>query len=174
MSDEQTSGTLIAAILLGVATFGIFIAELLIPTGGMLAILCVVSAIASIVLGFMHDPTTGMVLLALYSLAAPFMVIIGLRVATKSPIGRKLVLRAEIPARTGAEPAPASSLPSVGDTGEGITPLRPAGFVRIGGRRLDATAEGDMVDAGTPVEVVSVRDGHVRVRPQRAEPPATV
>lgn len=174
MSDEQTSGTLIASILLGVATFGIFIIELLIPTGGLLAILCVVSAIASIVLGFMHDPTTGMVLLALYSLAAPFMVVIGLRVATKSPIGRKLVLHAEIPARTGAEPTPATALPAVGDAGEAITPLRPGGFVRIGGRRMDATAEGDMVDAGTPIEVVSVRDGQVRVRPQRGGPPATV
>jgi membrane-bound ClpP family serine protease len=62
----------------------------------------------------------------------------------------------------------------VGDAGEAITPLRPGGFVRIGGRRIDATAEGDLVDAGTPVEVVSVRDGQVRVRPQRGGPPATV
>ncbi|MEY3144034.1 MAG: hypothetical protein RLY21_2527 [Planctomycetota bacterium] len=174
MSDEQSSGALIASILLGVATFGIFVIELLIPTGGLLAILCVASAIASIVLGFIHNPTTGMVLLALYSVAAPFMLMIGLRVAAKSPLGKKLVLSAEIPARTGGEPAQALALPTVGDSGEAITPLRPAGFVRIKGRRLDATAEGDLIEAGTPVEVVSVRDGHVRVRPQRAEPPATV
>lgn len=174
MSDEQSSGALIAAVLLGVATFGIFVVEILIPTGGLLAILCTASAIASIVLGFMHGPTTGMVLLALYSLAAPFMVIFGLRVATKSPFGRKLVLHAEIPARTGGEPAPAASLPAVGTAGEAITPLRPSGFVRINGLRMDASAEGDMIDAGTAVEVVSVRDGQVRVRPQRGTPPATV
>lgn len=174
MSDEQSSGTLIAAILLGVATFGIFIIELLVPTGGLLAVMCVATAVTSVVLGFMHDPTTGMALLALYAVAAPFMVIIGLRVAAKSPLGRKLVLSAEIPARTGAVPAPLQPLPAVGDAGEAITPLRPAGFVRINGRRMDASAEGDMVDAGTAVEVVSIRDGQVRVRPRRSEPPATV
>jgi membrane-bound serine protease (ClpP class) len=61
------------------------------------------------------------------------------------------------------------ALPAVGATGEAITPLRPAGFVRIDGRRLDATAEGDLIDAGTPIEVVSVREGLVRVRPRRAQ-----
>jgi membrane-bound ClpP family serine protease len=174
MSDESSSGSLIAAVLLGVATFGIFIVELLIPTGGLLAILCVATAITSIVLGFMYDPTAGMVLLALYAVAAPFMLMIGLRVAAKSPLGRRLVLSAEIPARTGAEPASVQSLPAVGDSGEAITPLRPAGFARINGRRMDATAEGDLIDAGTPIEVVSVRDGQVRVRPRRDNRPATV
>ena len=174
MSDEQSSGALIAAILLGVATFGIFVIELLLPTGGLLAILCVASAIASIVLGFMHTPTTGMVLLALHSVAAPFMLMFGLRVAAKSPLGKKLVLSAEIPARTGGETVPALALPAVGETGEAITPLRPGGFVRMNGRRIDATAEGDLIDAGTPVEVVSVRDGQVRVRPRRDSRPATV
>ena len=174
MSDEQSSGALIGSILLGVATFGIFVIELLLPTGGLLAILCIASAIASIVLGFMHTPTTGMVLLALYSVAAPFMLMIGLRVAAKSPLGRRLVLSAEIPARTGAEPASGQSLPAVGESGAAITPLRPAGYARINGRRMDATAEGDLIDAGTPIEVVSVRDGQVRVRPRRDNRPATV
>jgi membrane-bound ClpP family serine protease len=174
MDEGQSSGPLIGAILLGVATFGIFIVELLIPTGGLLAIVCVVCALGSVTLGFMHDPTTGMVLLALYSMAAPFMLMIGLRVAAKSPLGRKLVLSAEIPARTGGEPTPAAALPAIGEPGEALTPLRPSGFVRIQGRRLDASAEGDLIDAGTPIEVVSVRDGQIRVRPRRGAPPATV
>jgi membrane-bound ClpP family serine protease len=174
MSEESSSGSLIAALLLGVATFGIFVIELLLPTGGLLAILCVGTAIASVVLGFLYDPTVGMLLLAMYAVAAPFMLMIGLRVAAKSPLGRRLVLSAEIPARTGAAPAPTPALPAVGDVGEAITPLRPAGFARINGRRMDATAEGDLIDAGTAIEVVSVRDGQVRVRPHREVRPATV
>ncbi len=165
MSGEETSGALIASILLGVAAFGIFAIELFVPTGGLLAILCVISAISSVVLGFMHHPTLGMSLLALYSVAAPFMLMFGLRMATRSPMGRRMVHTAEDPARTGAGiPDQATALPAVGALGEAITPLRPAGFVRIDGRRLDASAESDLIDAGTPVEVVSVRDGQVRVR----------
>jgi membrane-bound ClpP family serine protease len=93
------------------------------------------------------------------------MLMFGLRLATKSPIGRRMVLSAEDPARTGAKIVEESSdLPKVGARGEALTPLRPAGFVRIAGRRIDATAEGDLIDAGTAIEVASVRDGQVRVR----------
>jgi len=165
MSGEESSGALLASILLGVAAFGIFAIELFVPTGGLLAILCVISAISSVVLGFAHHPTLGMSLLALYSVAAPFMLMFGLRMATRSPMGRRMVLTAEDPARTGAGiPDQTTALPAVGTVGEAITPLRPAGFVRIDGRRIDASAESDLIDAGTPVEVVSVRDGQVRVR----------
>jgi membrane-bound serine protease (ClpP class) len=165
MNGEESSGALIAAILLGVAAFGIFFIEFVLPSGGLLAIMCVICAIASVVLGFMHDPTLGMFLLALYGLAAPFMLMFGLRFATRTPVGRRMVLSAEDPARTGAGISEESSqLPRVGVRGEAITPLRPAGFVRIDSRRLDASAEGDLIDAGTAIEVVSVRDGQVRVR----------
>jgi membrane-bound serine protease (ClpP class) len=171
MNGEESWGALLASILLGVAALGIFMLELVLPTGGLLALLCALSAIGSIVLGFMHHPTLGMSLLALYSAAAPFLLVFGLRMATKSRLGRRLVLSAEDPARTGAGIAEApSGLPSVGTVGEAITPLRPSGFVRIDGRRLDASAEGNLIDAGTPIEVVSVRDGQLRVRPRRAQP----
>ncbi len=168
MSGEESSGALIAAILLGVAAFGIFFIEFVIPSGGLLAILCVLCAIASVVLGFMHDPTLGMFLLALYGLAAPFMLMLGLKLTARTPMGRRMVLSAEDPARIGSGIAEESTqLPRVGARGEAITPLRPSGFVRIEGRRLDASAEGDLIDAGTAIEVVSVREGQVRVRVAR-------
>jgi membrane-bound serine protease (ClpP class) len=169
MNDDGNSGSLIAAVILGVAAFGIFFLEFVIPSGGMLAVLCTLCAIASVTLGFMYDPTAGMVLLALYSVAAPFMLVYGLRMATRTPMGRRMVLSATDPARTGAGiAAAAAELPAIGATGEAITPLRPAGFIRLDGRRIDATAEGDLIDAGTQVEVVSTRDGQVRVRRRSA------
>jgi membrane-bound ClpP family serine protease len=168
MNGEESSGALLASVLLGVAALGIFFLEFFLPTGGLLAVLCVTCAVASVVLGFMHDPTLGMALLALYSIAAPFMVVFGLRMAAKSRLGRRMVLSAEDPARAGAGlAAGATALPAVGSVGEAITPLRPSGFVRIDGKRLDASAEGDLIDAGTPVEVISTRDSQIRVRPRR-------
>jgi membrane-bound serine protease (ClpP class) len=97
------------------------------------------------------------------------MVVLGLRLATKSRLGRHMVLSTEDPARTGSGIAEqVNSLPRVGATGEAITTLRPSGFVRIDGRRLDASAESDLIDSGTPIEVISVRDGQIRVRARRA------
>ncbi|MGA1224210.1 MAG: NfeD family protein [Phycisphaerales bacterium] len=168
MTEAATSGPLIAALILGAAAIGIFFLEFVIPSGGLLAALCVLSAIASVVMGFLHSATLGMSLLALYSIASPFMVVFGLRMATRTPIGRRMVLSAEVPARTGASIDDARpELPPIGATGTAITPLRPSGFVRIDGRRLDASAEGDLIDAGTEIEVVSTRDGHLRVRTRR-------
>jgi len=172
MNGSETSGTLIASLLLGVAAFGIFMIEFFLPTGGLLAIMCVLSAIASVVLGFFHSPTLGMSLLALYSVAAPFMVVFGLRMATRSPMGRRMVLSAEDPARTttgaaGGTTDQTSTLPAVGTRGTALTSLRPGGFARFDGRRIDATAEGGLIDAGTEIEVVSLRDGQVRVRARR-------
>jgi membrane-bound serine protease (ClpP class) len=115
-----------------------------------------------------------MSLLALYALAAPFMLMLGLRLATKSPIGRRMVLSTADPARTGSGIFENSiALPPVGAIGESITPLRPSGFVRIDGRRLDASAEGNLIDAATPIEVISIRDGQLRVRPRTPQDPAT-
>ncbi|RLS67577.1 MAG: hypothetical protein DWH97_00010 [Planctomycetota bacterium] len=170
MTSDGSNGTLFASLLLGVAALAIFFLEFVLPTGGLLAILCALSAIASVVLGFMYDATTGMILLALYAVAAPFMLMFALQMATKSRLGRRMVLRAEDPARTNQQAQSSSDAndgPRVGAVGEAMTPLRPAGYVRFDGRRVDASAEGDLIDAGTLVEVVSVRDGQVRVRPHR-------
>jgi membrane-bound ClpP family serine protease len=175
MTGEESSGALLGAILLGVAAFGIFFLEFVLPTGGLLAVLCVLCAVASVTLAFMHDATLGMTLLALYGLAAPFMLMLGLRMATKSKVGRMMVLSAEDPARTGARIADELRIhPALGARGEAITPLRPAGFVRIDGKRLDATAEGDFVDAGSAIEVAAVRDGQLRVRLLNAANPTTI
>ena len=169
MEEPTSSGTLVASILLWVGALAIFFLEFIVPSGGLLAVLCVLCALASVALGFLHDPKLGMTLLAGYAMAAPFLIVLGLRLATQTKIGRRMVLRASDPARTGArieaEPLPG---PKPGATGEAITPLRPSGFVRIDGVRIDASAEGDFIDAGTAIEVASARDGQLRVRPRRA------
>ena len=36
-----------------------------------------------------------------------------------------------------------------------MTPLRPAGTVEIAGRMLDARTQGEYIDAGTTVQIVS-------------------
>lgn len=168
MDEPTSSGTLVASILLGVGALAIFLLEFIVPSGGLLAVLCVLCALASVTLGFLHDPKLGMTLLAGYAMAAPFLIVLGLRLATQSRIGRRMVLRASDPARTGSriETGPDAG-PKPGATGEAITPLRPSGFVRIGGARLDAATDGDYIDAGTAIEVASVRDGQLRVRPRR-------
>ncbi|MDZ4752889.1 MAG: NfeD family protein [Phycisphaerae bacterium] len=55
----------------------------------------------------------------------------------------------------------------IGERGTAETSLRPSGFVMLGSRRVDAAAESGLIEAGTPVRVVAVLDGVLKVR---AEP----
>lgn len=52
----------------------------------------------------------------------------------------------------------------IGQTGTAATTLRPGGFATIGGRRVDVVTLGEHVEAGTPVEVMSVEGNRIVVR----------
>ncbi len=54
----------------------------------------------------------------------------------------------------------------IGAEGVTETALRPVGFVKINGQRLDAMAESGIVEANTPVVVTDVYDNQIKVRPR--------
>ena len=56
-------------------------------------------------------------------------------------------------------------LARIGDVGRCESPLRPAGKARFGSLLVDVVSEGDMVEAGTEIEVVDRRGNRVVVRP---------
>jgi membrane-bound ClpP family serine protease len=56
----------------------------------------------------------------------------------------------------------------VGRSGTAVTTLRPIGFVRIDGQRLDAIAEGGFITEGAAVDVIEVFEGQLKVREQQA------
>jgi membrane-bound serine protease (ClpP class) len=90
-----------------------------------------------------------------------------------------LVLRArlgvpEAPARSArgsrqsTPPSPVRATPStgptslVGATGVALSDLRPGGFARIGGERVDVVTQGDYISAGEPIEIIG-DEGYRRV-----------
>ncbi len=52
---------------------------------------------------------------------------------------------------------------SLGQTGTAVSALRPSGKVRIGSRKIDAITQGEFLDSGTLVRVVSLAQNHVTV-----------
>ena len=165
-------------VFTGVAIF-LFLLELIIPSGGLLGLLCALAGIASIGSMFIHDPLLGGATLAAYAVIAPLAIVFGIRLLTSSPLAKRMILRstesiedpdAEAADRRSGSDASASDprLGLVGETGVTVTPLRPVGFVRVAGRRIDAVADFGVIDADRPVVVVEVRDNEVRVR--RASP----
>ncbi|MFO0827016.1 MAG: NfeD family protein [Phycisphaerales bacterium] len=175
---------LVAAIVLGGIAFLLLGLELLLPTSGMLALLCGASAIASVVAMFMWSTTAGLVLLLSYTIAAPFLLLVLLKLWSKSPIVRRWSLQDADSKEIRDDGVPRDADPDadasgaelirfrrlqslarlVGQRGVTETPLRPAGFITLDGRRVDAVAESGLIEAGTPVRVVAVIDGTLKVR----------
>ncbi len=149
------------ALILGGAALAIFVIELFVPTGGVLALLCGSLGIASIIVGFIYSPTFGMILLATYSIAAPILIMVGLKFWAKSPLAKRMILTSADVTR---EASTTAVLPDIGERCVAITALRPIGFVDWKGMRLDATTETDFIDAGEWVEITAVREGALRVR----------
>lgn len=185
----SNDGYLIASIVLGLVGLMILVIELFVPTGGLLAILCTVAFIASVVAMFMWSTSAGILLLFGYMIAAPFALLFFLKLWERSPIVRRYALRdpegmkvitgtaldSIDPDDPDAQQAAGDDLRRqrlrelaglVGERGVVETPLRPIGFIRIGDRRIDASAETGLIDVGTPVRVVSVIDGTLKVRPE--------
>jgi membrane-bound serine protease (ClpP class) len=52
----------------------------------------------------------------------------------------------------------------VGQVGETVTTLRPAGIARIGDQKVDVVTEGEFIPAGTPVIVITVEGRRIVVR----------
>ena len=51
----------------------------------------------------------------------------------------------------------------IGQTGTAITPLRPAGAIRLAGKRVDVLTAGDFIPSETPVKVIEVEGSKVFV-----------
>jgi membrane-bound serine protease (ClpP class) len=158
------SGWLVAGFALLGTMLALGIAELFVPTAGVLAVMTALAAIGSVACFFMHSPLWGFASLLAYSAGAPFAVVLGFKLWTRTPIARRMVLGSsdeQVPG--GGAPAAAGPVP-VGEEGVAATPLRPVGFVRFGDRRIEAVAEHGMIEAGTAVTVAESGPARIVVR----------
>lgn len=93
---------------------------------------------------------------------------IAIRMIPHAPGFRRLVLTSEVDDRHGFTAALPEDAELTGRTGRALSDLRPAGKIQIGERVLDASTEGEYLEAGERVRVIRT-DGN-RVLVERAKP----
>ncbi len=156
----------LALIVAGIVMLG---AEIYVPGGilGVVGFLCLAGAVA---IGFTLGPLVGWLSAAAVVLGTAAGVWVWVRWFPRTRAGRQLVLQAD-----GRDfKAPSEEWRAlVGMTGEAATDLRPAGIARIGGRRVDVTADGTWIEAGRPIRVIAVEGVRVIVRPADAPAPTS-
>lgn len=159
----------IAILLLGLG-LALVVAEVLFPSFGILSVLAAGAIVSAIVFAFNEDPTLGWWFLVVTTLAVPAAIVAGVRMFPKSPIGKHMVVEGlsfESVAATDAR-----DLDLVGEEGTILSPCRPAGTARLGGRRVDVVTRGEYLDEGVAVRVAEVVGNRVVVVRHGAEPRA--
>jgi len=135
-------------------------AEIFVP-GGILGAFGALALVGAIVFGFVAFGELG------YPIALAIVVGTGLVIATwvkyfpRSPLGRSMIVTEDIGGDADATEPGLEDL--VGQAGEAISDLRPGGFARLAGRRVDVVTQGGMISKGARVRVVEVEGNRVVV-----------
>ena len=162
-ASEEAANTLLWGFLLVGATIFLIALELVVPSGGILAICAAASLIGSVAAFFMHDTNTGFVALAAIAVLGPLAGWIGWKWWSGTSMAERLVLQTT---EDSATPAHSDLLHR---TGTAETDLRPIGVVRIDDLRHDALSDLGVIPAGTQITVVRVLDNQLKVRPTEAD-----
>ena len=149
----------------------LLIAEVFVPSGGLLGLSAALFLGASLWLAFSRSTATGLKLLASIAVLVPMAMLLAMYLWPRTPMGRWLSLSPPGPEDIEAAPISQGTRLEylIGQYGRSLTPLRPSGTVELDGRRIDGIAEEGMIPSGVIVRAVQVRGGQVVVRIATAE-----
>jgi membrane-bound ClpP family serine protease len=153
----------ILLLLLGL-TF--LVLEFVIPSGGALGVLCALSFLAAIIVGFIAGPLPGTAVLLSICLIVPLSVGATVRWWPDTPIGKLMLV--ERP-RSSDEVLPETVAyrglkDLIGRRGQSRGLMMPGGNVVIDGKTYDAVSEGQPIEPHQPVIVVGVSTQRLVVR----------
>jgi len=162
-----------ALLLLGLGLLGaallLLVAEVFIPSGGLLSIGSGAAAIAGVVALFRYDQQWGLIGVLSIVVLGPMAFGFALKVWPNTPIGRRMLLgdrtEEEIVHEQLAQKEQLDRMRAlVGAEGVALTPLRPIGTIKIGDQRFDALSEIDLIEAGQRVVVTDAGNNQIKVR----------
>jgi len=154
------------SILLLVLGLVFLLLEFVIPSGGALGVLCALSFLAAIVVGFIAGPWSGTAVLIAVCVIVPLAVSAAVRFWPDTPIGKLMLV--ERP-RSADEVLPETVAyrglkDLVGRRGQSKGLMMPGGNVIIDGKTYDAVSEGPPIEAHQPVVIVGVSTQRLVVR----------
>jgi len=150
------------AILLMLLGCGIIVLEVFIPSGGLLSFFSAVTIIASIVMAFRRDTTTGLSFLVLTLIAVPSTLGLAFKYWPQTPMGKAFL--GELKSTEELKPEE-TRRELIGQGGIAQSKMLPSGSVQIDGKTFDAISQGEAIDKGQAVVVIEVRANRVVVRP---------
>lgn len=153
--------SLLLPIILQLVGVVVIIAEIILPSGGILSIaalgvfgysLFIVFNEISMIIGFSF--------VAADLILIPVLVIVGLKLLVKSPV----TLRKTLSRKEGVSSQSSELESYVGTQGNAVTDLRPAGIAVINGKRVDVVTRGEYLEKDSAIIVTAVTGNQIIVR----------
>ncbi len=150
-------GYTLALVLLIIAGV-LLLAEVILPTHGILGVFGIGAALAAIFVTLKQNPWAAVGLTLAMALVSPLIWSAAMRIWPKTWMGRRIFLP---PVDATLPPSPVC----VGDQGITVSELRPMGVCEFpGGTRVEATSEHGIVETGQAVKVIALVNNRPVVR----------
>lgn len=151
----------IVPVILQAAGIAVLLAEVMLPSGGLLTIIAVGCLGYSLYMVFTTVSTfAGMVFVLADIIVVPVVIIAGLKLLARSPLALKTILSS----KSGYSSFDEKTGQYIGKTGRAATDLRPSGTAIIDEKRVDVVTRGDYIEKGSQIRVIDVEGSRVVVR----------
>ena len=155
---------LLFAVFLYVACAALIVAEVFLPSGGILSLCALACVVGGVVTCFRFNTTAGWLGILVAVVMVPSLLVGAYKVLPKTRFGRRVILARPVRERGDAIADGPELAKLLGQSGEVLTPLRPVGTCRFAGRRVECVAESGYVQKHNKVTVIRVEGTQVTVR----------
>jgi membrane-bound ClpP family serine protease len=155
---------LLFAVFLYVICAVLILAEVFIPSGGVLGVAAFISLICGLLLFFRHSPVAGLVGIVVAVSMVPALLVLAYTLLPRTRFGRRVLLVPPERQRGDAIADTPELGRLLGRTGRVLTTMRPVGMCEFDGRRVECVAESGYVPKDKKVEVIHVEGTQVTVR----------
>ena len=155
---------LLFAVFLYLACAALIIAEVFVPSGGMLSICALACLIGGLVIFFHNSTTAGWIGVIVAVIMIPSVLVVSYKLFPKTKFGRAVTLSPPEREQGDAVPDTSRLKEMLGAEGVVLTPLRPVGMCDFSGQRVECVAESGYVDRGKRVKIIDVESTQLTVR----------
>ena len=155
---------LVFAVFLYFACAALIVAEVFVPSGGLIGISALICLIGGVVIFFRHSVTAGWVGVVIALIMIPTVLVIAYKIFPETRFGKSVTLTPPKRQQGDAVPDTAELKELLGAVGVVLTPLRPVGICDFSGQRVECVAESGYVDKDNKVKVINVESTQLTVR----------
>jgi membrane-bound ClpP family serine protease len=157
-------GWLLFAVFLYVACAALIVAEVFIPSGGLLSICALACVVGGVAIFFRISSTAGWLGIVVAVVMVPLLLVGAYKLLPKTRFGQHVLLAGPVRERGDAISDTPELIKLLGEVGEVLTPLRPVGTCDFSGRRVECVSEAGYVQKGATVRVIRVEGTQLTVR----------